>query len=273
MTYKCHKCESIHTTENVAAFCAECYSAEKARVRNAEVKHEAEVATLKRESDGLLADCDSLRYRLEEAKRGLAEPAKVKALEKEREELRTRVEELEKERAESYGWKKPKGLSEMPCEICGGVAKHLQEAHRYFHSGIRFWADRAEAAESRVKELEERMTRYHTDAQYDEVRKRMEDAEFRCAEERRLQKERDDFRAGAKAEADAGDAAREELKKALSRLADAEKVVNDLRSEFSYIADALHGEGNLWDWRGAGDREDLMDYLHGLAAHDAGRSK
>ncbi len=64
---------------------------------------------------------------------------------------------LENERRESNGWKKPLGLAKMPCEICGQVEAHLQEAHKYFHSGIKFYADRAEQAESKVAALEQKI--------------------------------------------------------------------------------------------------------------------
>ena len=45
----------------------------------------------------------------------------------------------------------------MPCEICGQVEKHLEEAHRYFHSGIKFWADKHDVVKAENKKLREEL--------------------------------------------------------------------------------------------------------------------
>ena len=85
------------------------------------------------------------------------------ALNAEREE----VERLKAERRKKNGWKEPLGLVHMPCEICGEVQNHIEDAHRYFHSGIRFWADKYDSIRAKRDDLLEEVERLKAEQGYD----------------------------------------------------------------------------------------------------------
>lgn len=55
------------------------------------------------------------------------------------------------------------------------------------------------------------------------------------------------------------------LRQSEARAERAGAALVNLRGEIVYLAEALEPAGNLWDWRGFGEREDLQEWLSTLA--------